>query len=59
MWLGWPVAFPDVVAAALTTLVGGALAAAVWRAEPGRPGRRPPGPKSDVTVAHRRKETVR
>jgi hypothetical protein len=30
MWLGWPVGFPDVVAAALTALVGVARAAAVW-----------------------------
>jgi hypothetical protein len=58
MWLGWPVGFPDVVAAALTALVGVALVAAVWRAGPSRPGPGPPGPKRDVTAAHRRKETV-
>jgi hypothetical protein len=58
MWLGWPVGLPDVVAA-LAALVGIALAAAVWPAGTGRPGRRPPGPRRDVTVAHRRKETPR
>jgi hypothetical protein len=59
MWLGWPVGFPEVVAAALTAVLAAALAATVRRAGPGRPGRRPPGPKRDVAGAHRRKETVR
>jgi hypothetical protein len=59
MWLGWPIGFPDVVVAALTAVVGVALAAAVCRAGPGRPGRGSPGAMRDVTVAHRRKETVR